>query len=200
MATTDNYKDSLNVDEGVRERLVLSGIAELVEHGFRNFSLRRVASAAQVSCAAPYRHFKSKDELMLAVIRYVRNGWSLLAEQINKIFESTPDSAIIELCVSGVRFWVANGSFRSILFGSMGDTDAARRGEIRSFDTPIREAVVAFAKEKGLSEDDGDKLIFSICSVFWGTVMLAAGEENGNEMIEKMKTCLCDKLSSFSSL
>lgn len=199
MAANDIYKN-VQSDEGVRERLILSGLSELVEHGFRNFSLRRVASASQVSCAAPYRHFKSKDELVLAVIRYVINGWSLLAGQISEVFGNAYKTAIIELCVSGVRFWIANGSFRSILFGSMGDTDVARRMEIRSFDTPIREAVSSFAISCGITDMKKDKICFEVTSTFWGTVMLAAGEENGNEMIEEMKSCLISKLDTFSSL
>ena len=199
MDTSDNYKGA-QFDEGVRERLILSGLSELVEHGFRNFSLRRVAGAAQVSCAAPYRHFKSKDELVLAVIRYVRDGWSLLAGQISDAFGNEYKTAIIELCVSGVRFWIANGSFRSILFGSMGDTDVARRMEIRSFDTPIRESVFSFAIANGMTDEEKAKICFEVTSTFWGTVMLAAGEENGNEMIEDMKECLIYKLNNFSSL
>ena len=50
------------IEENVRLRLILSGISELEEHGIADFSLRRAAMGAQVSCAASYRHFKSKEE------------------------------------------------------------------------------------------------------------------------------------------
>ncbi|MBO5879898.1 MAG: helix-turn-helix transcriptional regulator, partial [Clostridia bacterium] len=49
------------VEENVKHRLILAGIRELEEYGITDFSLRRVAVSAQVSCAAPYRHFKSKE-------------------------------------------------------------------------------------------------------------------------------------------
>ncbi|MBQ9131598.1 MAG: helix-turn-helix transcriptional regulator, partial [Clostridia bacterium] len=51
----------------VRERLIIAGIRELEAHGLNDFSLRRVAVACEVSCAAPYRHFKDKEELILEI-------------------------------------------------------------------------------------------------------------------------------------
>ena len=48
--------------EDVKTRLLLAGVKELSEYGARDFSLRRAAEAAGVSCAAPYRYFKGKEE------------------------------------------------------------------------------------------------------------------------------------------
>jgi AcrR family transcriptional regulator len=48
----------------VKTRLILAGLNEIEEYGIKNFSLRRVALGAQVSCAAPYRHFKDKDDFI----------------------------------------------------------------------------------------------------------------------------------------
>ena len=44
----------------VREQLITAGIEELNAHGMAGFSLRRVAAACNISCAAPYKHFKNK--------------------------------------------------------------------------------------------------------------------------------------------
>ena len=65
-------------DIGIRKKLVEAGLKELLEHGSRDFSLRRVALMAEVSCAAPYRHFKDKDELVRAVISEIRENWLLI--------------------------------------------------------------------------------------------------------------------------
>ena len=54
--------------EALREALIIAGLKEIEIHGLTDFSLRRVAAACGVSCAAPYRHFKSKGELILAII------------------------------------------------------------------------------------------------------------------------------------
>ena len=65
------------IENSVRTRLILSGMSEIEKHGVNDFSLRRVALAAQVSCAAPYRHFKDKEELT----RIFREG-DLRAERV----------------------------------------------------------------------------------------------------------------------
>ena len=70
----------------LRHRLILAGLKELEEHGVKDFSLRRVALNAEVSCAAPYRHFKDKEQLIGAIITYVKDGWDLLSNQIKMIF------------------------------------------------------------------------------------------------------------------
>ncbi len=102
-------------DEGVRERLIIAGIKEIEQHGFNDFSLRRVASACQVSCAAPYRHFKNKDELVLAIIAYINSCWNMMAEQIEKIFFADEKKQLIELCTANVRFLIANPNYLSIM-------------------------------------------------------------------------------------
>ena len=39
----------------------------LDEEGYENFSLRKVAKACNVSHTAPYRHFRNKDDLIIAI-------------------------------------------------------------------------------------------------------------------------------------
>ena len=51
----------------VREQLIVAGISELEVHGVTDFSLRRVASSCNISCAAPYKHFKSKEAFVDAI-------------------------------------------------------------------------------------------------------------------------------------
>ena len=52
----------MEVSSAVRDRLIEAGIREIEANGLQNFSLRHVAQLCGVSCAAPYRHFKDKEE------------------------------------------------------------------------------------------------------------------------------------------
>lgn len=183
------------LDESVRERLLLSALRELEEHGFRDFSLRRVASSAQVSCAAPYRHFKSKDELILAVIRHVRDGWYLLCEQIGSVYKSDSAAQLVELCTSGVRFWLANASFRSVLFGGISGSDRERRKELRLFDKPIQDCIESLSLSFGLDAAKTERLSYSALAVFWGTVMLAASSDGA-----AIELCIKNMRSELYSL
>ena len=163
--------DEKELTADVRTRLLTSGLRELEEHGLCDFSLRRVAQRAQVSCAAPYRHFKDKDELILAIISHVREGWGLLAENISDAYPD-PAERVVQICVNAVRFWVANGNLRSFLTTSLdGEEGEAKRREMSLFDAPIVHSVEEFAREK--SRSDTPRLVLSVLSLVYGSVALA---------------------------
>ncbi len=152
----------------------MSGLKELDAHGVRDFSLRRVAIDAGVSCAAPYRHFKDKDELISSIISYVLEGWKLLSAQISEVFADDIPSVIAELSVAGLRFWVANGNFRTVLMNaSSGDS------VMREFDTPITGAVERFCELRGIG--NAARIIFKILTMLYGAVVLV---DEGYESID----------------
>ena len=162
-------------EDGVRTRLILAGLDELCRYGVRDFSLRRVALAAQVSCAAPYRPFKDKDELILEIIRYIFSKWELLCREIESVFATDNAKLIAELAAANVSFWIANGNFRSVLMLETGDASAAdARAEMRVFDAPVISAIHRLGEERGFSEERVLQLEFFVMSLIYGTVMLLA--------------------------
>ena len=87
----------------VREQLIVAGIAELEAHGIPDFSLRRVATACNLSCAAPYKHFKDKDALIDAIFAYIRQQLDFLLKQVADVFEAEPRRQLVESC-GGIDF------------------------------------------------------------------------------------------------
>lgn len=151
------------IEDGVRERLIISGINELCEHGLSDFSLRRTALKAQVSCAAPYRHFKDKDELIREIVKYITSKWTLLCREIASAFSDDPRRLAIEVALATLRFWLANTNFRSVLsLGINVDTD---------FDSYLIDTVKSYAENIGASERT-DELVYLVRSQIYGTVML----------------------------
>lgn len=55
----------------LRRALIETGIDFIKEKGEEALSLRKIAEMCGVSNAAPYAHFKNKDEFIAAVQRYV---------------------------------------------------------------------------------------------------------------------------------
>lgn len=55
----------------LREALLQEGLKHLTETGNRNISLREMAKRCGVSSAAPYAHFKTKDQFLLAIEYYM---------------------------------------------------------------------------------------------------------------------------------
>ena len=161
-----------NVENNLKQRLILAGLKELEEHGIKEFSLRRVANVAEVSCAAPYRHFKNKEELILAIIDYIKTDWFLLCEQIEQVFISDQLSLIKELCASCVRFWNANGNFLSVLFLLQSSTDPEQKKSLIEFDNPVISAIKNYySKQKNLT-NSLETLVSTIPSLMYGTIML----------------------------
>ena len=157
--------------DNVRERLLFSGLKELESHGIADFSLRRVAQDAGVSCAAPYRHFRDKEELITSVVRFVLEGWTLLAKNISEIFSADTKAFVTELSVAGLRFWVANGNFRTVIM--VCSSSASDGGPLVDFNRTVTDAVEAYCREHGT--ENSSELTFKILSMIFGAVMLVDG-------------------------
>ena len=165
--------------DNVRSRWLFSGLKELETHGVSDFSLRRVAQDAGVSCAAPYRHFKDKDELIFSIIQFVIEGWTLLSRQITDIFCGDPKALVTELAVAGLRFWIANGNFRTVISASATFSNG-KTGPLDEFDKPILCAVESYAKEKG--NINRSELSFKLLSMIYGAVILVDGGYESADM------------------
>ncbi len=164
------------IEESVRVRLILSGISELEEHGITDFSLRRAALGAQVSCAAPYRHFKDKEEYISEIIKYVNSKWELLTHEIEKIFKSDPRRLAIETCIASLRFRMANRNFRSVF------TVAARDGEKNILDAKLISAVKLYCSEKCLDEKETDLKVFTARALVSGALGLV-GDNDSEQLL-----------------
>lgn len=85
----------------LRETLILAGENELSRLGPEALSLREIAKRAGVSHNAPYRHFKSKDELVQQIIE---KSLLELAEQILSAPLFYPASILMQVQYVG-RLW-----------------------------------------------------------------------------------------------
>ena len=157
------------IEKNVRQRLIIAGINELEERGIRDFSLRRAALRAEVSCAAPYRHFKDKEEFISEIIKYISSKWMLLCREIERIFVTDNRRLIIELAVSNLRFWLANANYRSVLLTV--STSAASL--LADFDAPLLSAVERWCDETG---EDKETKKFSVRALLYGSVMMTSSD------------------------
>ena len=170
MLRSEKMKNAYS-DEGVKTRLILAALDELSEHGTVDFSLRRVAISAQVSCAAPYRHFKSKDDLIAETAKYITSKWELLAKEISAANGVGTKDEIVELSLSAVKFWIANGNFRSLL---MPESDSPLAKEMAAFDLPLNRATDAYFNSLGAHAAIREEARVRILALIYGTVLLVA--------------------------
>jgi AcrR family transcriptional regulator len=73
----DIREQNKNAADQTRERLLSSALDLLIKKGYRGAVTREVAKRAGVTEMTLFRHFRSKDELLIAVV--VRQGEEMLA-------------------------------------------------------------------------------------------------------------------------
>ena len=137
--------DDIYGNETLRERLIIAGIDEISRRGIADFSLRRVASACNTSCAAPYKHFKNKEDMILSIITFINDKWVMFRRGIAEMYEGNPRKQLIEISIAYIRFWIANPNYLSALYKS-GNAVEDREG--------MSEIIGAYCREKGLSADE----------------------------------------------
>lgn len=182
--------------ENVKNRLILAGLKELDKHGVVDFSLRRVAIEAGVSCAAPYRHFKDKDELISSILSYVMEGWILLSGQIGELYADDVRGLITELSSAGLLFFVANGNFRTVITVAPQLSGKTSTEAMSDFERPFAEAINRFCADKA-SADKRD-ITFRVLSIIYGAITLVNdGYESCDEAAIRLRSAVSDILGKY---
>ena len=98
------------------QALIDAGIRFINENGEASLSLRKVAAACNVSHAAPYAHFKDKDDLLNAMKKSVTDRFTSELENAVKDAGSA-DEALVEMGRTYVSFFSRNPDYFMFLFG-----------------------------------------------------------------------------------
>ena len=95
--------------ENLRQELIDAGVKIVAQEGIRALSLRRLAAECNVSHAAPYKHFKNKDDILAALTQPVQQLFAQkLLDGLNALENSDPQERLVEMGVNYVRFMVEN--------------------------------------------------------------------------------------------
>lgn len=115
-AGTDLHKKFRYHHGNLRDSLLAAAQDILAAQGIEALSLRTLAKATGVTQAAPYSHFRDKDDLLAAV---AESGFQRLALSMveNATGNLTPRERIEKLIVSYVRFAQENTALFNIMFG-----------------------------------------------------------------------------------
>ena len=100
----------------LKESLIKMGLKLYNEEGAEKFSIRKVAALCNVSHAAPYKHFKSKEDLINAISDYVFINFEKSLLEIIEEYKSDPYERIIQLGKKYVWFMVENPDYLKFAF------------------------------------------------------------------------------------
>ena len=107
--STNNYHHG-----DVRNSIIFAGIDIISEQGVQNLSIRNAAKKIGVSHTAPYRHFKNKEELLVAI---AIKGFDILEQDIDKALSGKNRSGVSTLVDMGnayIKFAISNSHYYRI--------------------------------------------------------------------------------------
>lgn len=99
----------------LRRALIEMGIEFIEQEGEESLSLRKIAEMCGVSNAAPYAHFKTKDEFIIAMQQYVMDLFSAALEKTAIEYKDDP-SLLPMLGKTYVMFFYQNPFYFDFLF------------------------------------------------------------------------------------
>jgi AcrR family transcriptional regulator len=127
----------------LRQALVAATLALIEERGPFGFTLAEAARAAGVSAAAPYRHFRGRDELIEEV---AQQGFAMFADRLERAWNDGRPSALSAFMATGrayLDFARENPGYYIAMFESgvsiAGNVDLARAAD-RAMSVLVRAA------------------------------------------------------------
>ena len=178
-------------NEATKEKFLIASAEELEEHGVTDFSIRRVAQRCEVSCGAPYKHFKNKNELILEVIRYINRQWY---EYQQKLIApcSTLREELIETCMGYISVLCDHPSFLSILLLNDKTMDPAQIAEKNSIGNLTAQLIQNYCLEVSMSQEDAIRKIYAVRSFIFGAALMINGEvlPKDDKTIANIRYCI----------
>jgi AcrR family transcriptional regulator len=105
--------------DAFRQEILDAALHLIIEHGFSELSMRKIASRLGVTATTIYNYYASRDELYF----FIRiRGFELLFESIANVYKAKDDSYEKLLAAVGeyVRFGIRNPDYYEVMFISRG--------------------------------------------------------------------------------
>ncbi|MGI9263794.1 MAG: TetR/AcrR family transcriptional regulator [Gammaproteobacteria bacterium] len=182
----------------LREALVCSAEQLLEKRGVTGLSLREAAKLAGVSHAAPYRHFRSKAQLLEAV---AKAGFERLASSLAMVRRDHPGDPRGQLIAAGhayVEWALANPERTRLMYGGMMKSDNIPEDLHDSAEACYQAMyeVIDEGRETGIFRGlDTDSMVVSGWSAVHGLTMLLLGsgklDPTGPEQVQQLVSTVC---------
>lgn len=179
----------------LRHALIGAAVEVITESDVSALSLRGLARRVGVTYAAPYHHFKDKNELLAEV---AADGFRRMAEEMDRQLAALPPDAdaVARLSAQGRGYIVFAtghpGHYRVMFRDDLADADAYpdRDGAANACYGRLLQSVRAVLPD-GAGEDE----IMRMAATVWSTVHGAAGLWNDGGMRAKMDGVTVDVLA-----
>ncbi len=103
-------------DDDLRRSILVTSRELLVREGYSSLSMRKIARSIGYSATSIYLHFKSKDQLVHALIT---EGVSVLMKRLRPVFDDVklnPKELVRRICHEYVKFGMNNPGYYEIMY------------------------------------------------------------------------------------
>ncbi len=160
-------------NEANREKFITAAACELEEHGVSDFSIRRVARRCGLSCAAPYKHFESREELMLEVIRHINKKWlTIMGETLSAHKGESLRQQIVAVCMAYLTFLCTYPEYQTIIFMNDRVFPTEMLAEKGKLSHATRNLIAHYCDSVRMAEPIRRRKIFIIRSILYGAAIM----------------------------
>ena len=162
----------------LRQALIDAGIKIINKDGEESLSLRKAAAACNVSHAAPYAHFKDKEELIDAIKESV-TGKFMKELESSAEGAANADEALIYMGSAYITFFSKHPDYFVFLFGKQKLNAHLQMNKEHKDDYPpflyIRRMYLKHLEEKGIemTEEEQEIGLIKIWSIIHGMASIA---------------------------
>ena len=153
----------------LRRSLIEIGIELIRQEGEESLSLRKAAANCGVSNAAPYAHFKNKDEFLIAIQQHIMHLFTSSLEEVYEEYRDS-DSLLLMLGKAYVMFFYHNPFYYYFLFSRKNISINLSLSNSNDNDNPplaiLQKAAASVFQKSGLSE----KMIQDKIIAMWALV------------------------------
>ena len=182
----------------LRRALLDAALAIIAEHDVSALTMAALARAAKVSSGAPYRHFKSVRDVLIAL---ATEGWSLMVEQEDAMIAqaTTPLERFRQSGISAVRFAVSHPTHYALMCGPVGRTlnDPALSARIAQGEAQTRQMVAAAVAAREMGKHDvatetlaAQALIYGLARMFVDGALPAMSVDEAEDLARSVTNVL----------
>jgi len=148
----------------LKEELISCASAMCERDGYTKLSIRSLAKESNVSQTAPYRHFKTKEDLYAAVST---NGFNKLSKAIHvDIDKKVTKKQIVDMAIKYIEFGLKNANTYDLMFGTAVGNFSNYPDLLESANSSYDNFRSSFSK---LANDSNEVIAFK-CITLWSMV------------------------------
>ena len=159
------------IKRNLETELIEEAIKQIRENGVEGFFSRGVAEACHVSCAAPFKFFKGRRELFLAMSRYLDKELSETMEEIGERWGEDHKSAHLEMNEAYIRYLCQNPFLINESFWKTIDEKQAGIRKWKSFKTMARRFLL-YCEERSIPKEVYKSYYFNFQTLAYGAAFV----------------------------